>query len=484
MTTSNIQEVTVVDRMQTLTAENIDGIHNATLDVLNQTGVAFHDPDACVLFKKNGFRVNDKVVRFTGKQVQEALSTAPESFRIAARNPDKSVTVGNDDWVFAPTYGPPFLVNADGTRQPGTMADYEAFCKLVQTSTYINVNGYKHVEPQDIPSSTAYLDMVLANMVLCDKPFIGSSDSRQAARDCIEMAGMVFGGRDALVKTPVMISLVNSLSPLQFASEMAGTILEMAHYRQPILIANMVMGGTSGPVTLPELLVLMNAEILAGVVLAQLAGPGTPVIYGTTSCATNMKTGAAAVGTPETAIISSMAIQLARFYHLPSRTGGSLTDASQPDAQALAEGALLLSTAVRSGANFILHACGMLDCYMGNSFEKWLIDEELCGMIRRMTTPIDINPTRINIGIIDRVGIGGNYLTEPETLEHCRTAFFPYALYDKEDSSSQPSQDNATVIQKASKQLDQRLGNYEKPDMGPDLEADLARFVAKRKENQ
>ncbi len=471
------------DRMQALSAENIDAIHTATLDVLNQTGVAFHDPDACALFKSHGFQVDDTVVRFTEKQIQAALATAPESFRLTARNAEKSVSVGNDDWVFAPTYGPPLLVNADGTRRTGTIADYETFCKLVQTSAYLNVNGYKHVEPQDIPAATAYLDMMLANMVLCDKPYMGSPDSRQAARDCIEMAGMMFGGVETLKDKPVMVSLINSLSPLQFASEMAAAMIEMARYRQPVIIANMIMGGTSGPVTLPDLLVLMNAEILAGVVLTQLAGPGTPVIYGTTSCATNMRTGAAAVGAPETAMISSMAIQLARHYHLPSRTGGSLTDANQPDAQALAEGSLLLSTAVRSGANFILHACGMLSGYMGNSFEKWLIDEELCGMIRRMTAPVDIQPSSINTEIIDRVGIGGNYLTEPETFEHCRTAFFPYALYDKEDSSGQPSQAPVPVTQKAAEQLSQRLEAYVKPDIDPGLEADLVRFVNQKKKN-
>jgi trimethylamine--corrinoid protein Co-methyltransferase len=296
------------------------------------------------------------------------------------------------------------------------------------------------------------------------------------------MAAMMVGGKDNLKDNSVTISLINSLSPLQYASEMAGAILELARYRQPLLIANMIMGGTSGPVTIPELLVQMNAEILAGVVLAQLAGPGTPVIYGSTSCPTNMRTGAATVGTPETAVISSMATQLARHYHLPCRTGGSLTDAGLPDAQALAEGALTLSTAVRNGANFILHSCGMIGGYIGNSLEKWLIDEELCGMVRRMMMPLDIRVESMDTGIIDRAGIGGNYLMQPETLKHCRSAFFPYALFTKEDRTGQSPHGLTSVVDNASEKLIQRMSSYEKPDIDPTLETDLAKFVQTRKQ--
>jgi len=469
----------MVDRMQTLTEKDLNWIHDASMEVLSNTGVAFNEGEALGLFQNRGFSVDGKVVRFSEKQVQEALSTAPSRFRLFGRNREKSLWIGEDDWVFAPTYGPPFMVNRDGVQRPGTMHDYDTFCKLVQTSPHIDMNGYKHVEPQNVPAETAYLDMMLSNIVLCDRPFMGSPDSRRAARDCLEMAGIAFGGKDALAQMPVTVSLINSLSPLQYSSEMVGAVLELARYRQPLLIANLIMGGTSGPVTLPELLVLMNAEILAGLVLAQLAGPGTPVIYGTTSCPTNMKTGAATVGTPETAIISSVAAQLARFYQLPSRTGGSLTDATLPDAQALAEGALTLITAVRSGGNFILHACGMIGGYIGNSFEKWLIDEELCGMVRKMMTPLDFSAETIDTGVIARTGIGGTYLMQPETLKHCRSAYFDYALFAKGGAASRSPADD--IAKTASDRLRQRLESYQKPDIDPSIETDLNQYVRHRK---
>ena len=467
------------DRMQTLTSEELNVIHNASMEILSKTGVAFNEDEALAIFKKRGFSVEGKTVRFDENQVQEALSTAPSRFKLIARNPEKSVWIGEDDWVFVPTYGAPFKIAPDGTQQPGTMQDYDNFCKLVQTSPHIDTNGSKHIEPQDVPPQTAYLDMLLSNILLCDKAFMGSPDSRQAARDCVEMTGLLFGGKEALMDMPVTVSLVNSLSPLQYSSEIAGAIIELANYRQGLLIANMIMGGTSGPVTIPELLVLMNAEILAGLVLAQLVGPGTPVIYGTTSCPINMQTGAATVGAPETAIISSIAAQLARFYNLPCRTGGSLTDALVPDAQALAEGAMTLITSIRNGGHFILHACGMMGCYMGNSFEKWLIDEEFCGMVRRMMTRLEIDPAKMDPGIIERAGIGGTYLMQPETLQLCRTAYYHYSLFKKGGGGANGAR--LDIISTASDKLEQRLSSYEKPDIDPGLEADLRQFVHERK---
>ncbi|MBF0527774.1 MAG: trimethylamine methyltransferase family protein [Deltaproteobacteria bacterium] len=464
------------------TIEEITKIHKASMSVLKKSGVAFNDPQAITIFKKSGFRVDGQVVYFTEDEIFKALETVPSRFKLTARNPERSVFIGEDDQVFVGTYGAPFVYSSTGVQRPGTMEDYDNICKLVQTSRHVDMNGFKHVQPNDIRAESSYLNMLFSNIVLCNKPFMGSTDTRAAARDSLEMAGIVFGGMEKLSNTPVMIGLINSLSPLRYAQEMAGSIIEYARYRQPLCIANMLMAGTSGPVNLAGLLVLMNAELLAGIVLSQLVGPGTPVIYGTTSCPTNMKNGTASVGSPETVLIGCAAIQLAGYYKLPCRTGGSLTDAHVSDAQALAEGALILSQSFGEGAHFILHACGMIGGYLGVSLEKWLIDEELCGMIRRTLSPPKINEKSLSLESIEKMGIGGNYLMEPETLKSCRTAFFKFDLYSKQDHSSWTRKSGRRVEDYARDMLLKRLGAYEKPDIDAALESDLSKFVAKRKD--
>lgn len=469
------------DRMQSLSKENLAMIHASSMKVLEQTGVVFNDNGALQLFKDKGFKIDGEKVFLNEKDVLTALDTAPSYFELHARNPEKSVFIGEDSWVYVPTYGAPFIISREGKQRSGTMHDYDSICKLVQTSEHINMNGFKHVEPSDVTTKTAYLDMLLSNIILCDKPFMGSTDSIKAAEDSLEMASIVFGGLEQLKEKPVVVGLINPLSPLQFAEEMAGSILVYAHHRQPIIIANMIMAGTSGPLSLPGLLTLMNAEILAGLTLAQLAGPGTPVIYGSTSCPMNMKTGAATIGSPETYIINSATAQLAKFYNLPCRTGGSLTDSLIPDAQALAEGALCLSTSIRAGANIVLHSCGMIGTYIGINLEKWIIDEELCGMVRKMMTPMEINEESIDLEAITSIGAGGNYLTHPTTLANCRTAFYENSLYNKSDHFKWAAAGSKRIDEVAADALLKRLSEYEKPPIDPDVETALSDFTIKVK---
>jgi len=472
------------DRLQSFSKEDLSMIHASSINVLAQTGVVFNEQSALQLFKNNGFSVDGETVFFTEKDIEKALKTAPSSFELHARNHSKNVQIGGDSWVYVPTYGAPFVVEKDGKQRPGTMYDYDSICKLVQTSEHINMNGFKLVEPSDVATETAYLDMLLSNIILCDKPFMGSTDTIEAATDSMKMASIVFGGRDLLREKHCIVGLINPLSPLQYAEEMAGSILVYARNNQPLIIANMIMAGTSGPLALPGLLVLMNAEILAGLTLAQLAGPGTPVIYGSTSCPMNMKTGAAAIGSPETYIINSATAQLAKLYNLPCRTGGSLTDSLVPDAQALAEGALCLSTSIRAGANIVLHACGMIGTYIGVNLEKWIIDEELCGMVRSMMTPIDINTKSIDLEAITSIGAGGNYLTHPATLANCRTAFYENKLYNKTDHFKWSGAGAKRIDEIAGDSLCKRLSEYEMPSIDPEVEIALSNFIVKAKERQ
>jgi trimethylamine--corrinoid protein Co-methyltransferase len=469
------------DRMPALTQGQMTKIHDASMNILSSVGVAFNDTESIDIFKKNGFKGDGKIVFFPENKVREALESAPQRFTLAARNPANSVQLGDDDFVLVPGYGAPFVITSDGQKRNAIMEDYDNFCKLVQTSKFIDMNGFMMVEPSDIPAETAHLDMLLSSIVLCDKPFMGSPVSREGARDAIEMAGLVWGGKDKIKETPVTVSLINSLSPLQFSEEMAGSLIELARYGQACVLASLAMAGASGPVELAGILAMQNAEILAGLTLAQLVKPGVPIIYGSTSSPMDMRTGGLSIGAPELSMIVSCTAQMARFYHLPSRSGGGLTDANFPDAQAGIQSAMALITAARNGINFILHACGILSAYVAMSYEKFMIDEELCGMVKKLIEPIEISDASLDLATIKEVGIGGNYLTQAKTFELCRTAFFLPELMTVQDYDSWQSAGGKRVDERASDSVNKRLANYEKPDIDPAIESELSEYVTRRK---
>jgi trimethylamine--corrinoid protein Co-methyltransferase len=473
------------DRMQTLTDEMLQKIHNASMAVLKQTGVAFNDAKALALFKENGFKVVDETVFFEESDIKKALESAPSKFKVHARNPDHTVTIGGDEVVFLPAYGAPFIATENGRQRTGTMEDYNNFCKLVHTSNTVDMNGYLMIDPEDVPAKTQGLDMVLSNILYCDKAFMGCQTNREIAGDLVEMLAIAFcdGDKSRVKDKAWSVSLINALTPLQFSDEMTGALMELAAHGQAVVIANMVIGGTSGPVTLSGMLTLINAEVLAGIALAQLVNPGTPVIYGSTSTATNFKTGAAAVGVPEQAALISATAQMARFYTLPSRSGGGLCDAHVADAQAGYEASMHLQTAVRNGVNFILHACGQMGGHISQSYEKFLMDEEYCGMLRKLMKPMEINDEELGLEIksIDEAGIGGQYLTQPRTFQLCRSEYFQPQLFSHESHDAWKRNGSMSMEQRAGKALTARLESYQEPQIDPEIKKALVAYVDNRK---
>ncbi len=468
-------------RMQIFTEKELTHIHDASMDLLKNIGVAFNDDEALSIFKKNGFKVDGHTVFFSENNVRHAIESAPARFKVAARNPAHTVSIGGEAVVFAPGYGAAFIITRDGEQRKATLADYDLFCKLVHTSRIMDITGFLMAAPSDVPVETAHLDMLYSNITLCDKPFMGSPVSKAGAEDCIDMASIVWGGKEKLKEGPVTVSLITPLSPLRYTAEMTGSVITLARYNQACIFGALLMAGSSAPLSIAGLLVQQNAEILAGVTLTQLVRPGAPVIVGGTSGILDMRTGSLSMGAPEVARISSATVQMAKFYNLPARSGCAVTDAHFPNAQAGFESALNLYVALQNGSNFILHGAGILGAYNAMSFEKFIIDEELCFQILESFKPVTITDESIDLDLIKEVGIGGNYLTHPKTYEQCRTAFYLSNLVNRrgfsewQASGAKPINDRATEI------LNERLSKYVKPDIDPQLEKDLLSYVQKRK---
>ena len=469
-----------MDRMQVFSRAELGRIHDASLQVLGETGVRFHSPKAVDLFKKRGFTVDGSRVFFSEKQVDKAIGRTPSKFEIEARNPRKSVRIGEDHFVLLPTGGASNIVEGDGLMRKGTFNDYEKACKMVQTSDQLDMISPLMIHPQDLPATTCHLDMLLANYLYCDKPGLGCSMTVESAMDSIKMAAIIAGGDEALKESIYMPMIINAMSPLQYAEDQLEAMMIMAHYGQPVVITNLVMAGMSGPISLPGLIALANAEILAGLVLVQLVNPGTPVVYGSVSAPTDMRSVTSAVGAPESVALASATVQMALYHHLPCRTGGMLTNAHCPDAQASAEGTLMMSTALRNGANFIFHACGQLGSYISMSFEKWLVDEEVCRMLRHAIKAMDISVVSLGVETIKEIGSDGNYLTHPTTFKHCREFYQPQ-LFTRKDYHKWKADGSLRVSESASTEFDKRLEQYEKPPMDQGLEEALIQFVQRRK---
>jgi trimethylamine--corrinoid protein Co-methyltransferase len=459
---------------EVLSQDDIQHIHQTSMTLLANVGVEFPCQEALQVFKKHGVKTDGKRVFLSQDQVMDALKTVPRQFTIHARNPERNAVVGSGDPVFAPGYGAPFLVDAEEGKRAPTMEDYHNLAKLAHALPNQDMSGHLLVEPEDVTAASAHLRMLYAHIIHSDKAFIGSAVGKKGVQHTMEMAGIVFG---ELEGRAVTVGLINSLSPLGYSTEMLEALVEYARLRQPVLLAALMMAGSTGPITLAGVLATQTAELLAGVVLTQLISPGAPVMFGSTSTNVDMRSGALAIGSPELSQMIAAHAQLARYYGLPSRSGGALTDASCPDAQAGFESMLGLLTTVNSGVDFVLHAGGILSSYLAFSYEKFVLDDEMCGMVRRLHQGIVVEPETLAYDVVAHVGPGGNFLVEMHTVERCRREFWTPSVCDRAGLEAWMQGGRQDAVARARKRWQTLVAEHRDPPLDETTARQLRAFV-------
>lgn len=459
-----------------LSQEDVERIHQTSMRILSNVGVEFPLEEALAVFKRHDVRTDGSRVYLTEDQLWKALETAPARFTLHARNPERSVTVGQGEpVVFAPGYGAPFLIDAQGNKRVPTVDDYRELVKLADALPNQDVSGHLLAEPGDVPAETAPLHMLYAHILHSDKPFIGSVDSELAVRHTMEAVRILFG--DSYRDQPAALGVISSLTPLGYSREMAGALMTYAREGQALLIANLAMAGSTAPITLAGMLAMQNAEMLAGIVLSQLVSPGTPVIYGTTSTNIDMRSGALAIGSPELAQVVAAHMQLVRFYGLPSRGSGALTGANYPNAQAGLESMMGMLTCINSGADFVLHAAGILSSYLAFSREKFVLDDEICGRVRRLHRPMVVDDETLAYESIARVGPGGHFLMEDQTVERCRTEFWEPSVSDRTALDEWVQAGKPDIMARARERWQQLVAAHQDPPLEGVTARQLQAFV-------
>ena len=466
--------------------DDIEIIHENSLKVLERYGLEFNHPEAVEALERAGAEVVDRetsLVRLPRELVMASIAKAPAAFPMQARNHAHDVIVGGDYMVCAPMYGSPFVHDLDsGKRRDARLADFQNFARLAHMTPQIHNTGGTLVEPEDIDLDTRHLDMVYSLVKYSDKSFMGSVTSAANARDTIEMAAILFGGKEAIAEKPAVISVINVNSPRRYDTRMLESMLEYVKARQPVLVTPFSSAGAMSPAAMGGTLVQVNAEVLAGITLAQVVNPGTPVVYGAFLMITDMQSGSPALGTPETAAGLFVNAQLARRYHLPFRSGGGLNCSKLADAQAAYEAMMTMWPTYLAGANFVLHAAGWLEAGLVSSYEKFVIDVEVLRMMERFLQGIPLDEEGLAMDTLDEVGPGGHFLGAAHTLRHYRTAFYRPIISDLMAFERWQQKGSKSAVQRANELCKKWLAEYQAPPLDAGIDEALCDYVARRKE--
>lgn len=461
--------------------ENLIRIERAADRILAETGIEFRDdPVALDQWRRAGAEVSGVLVKFPPGMLREVLASAPAEFTQHARNPAKSVVIGGKSVVFAPAYGSPFVMDLDRGRRFGTLEDFRNFIKLAQASPNFHHSGGTICEPTDIAVNKRHLDMLMAHLTLSDRPFMGSVTAEERAEDSIDMARIVFG-RDFVDANCVILGNVNVNSPLVWDGTMTRSLRAYARANQAAVVVPFILGGAMGPVTNAGAIAQSLAETMAGCALTQLERKGAPVIFGNFLSSMSLRSGSPTFGTPEPAIGSMVIGQLCRRLNLPLRCSGNFTTSKLPDAQAMMEGTMSMLAAVQCGANFILHSAGFLDGLLSMSYEKFMLDADLCGALHSYLDGVKVDDDQLAVDAFAEVGPGNHFFGCSHTMQHYETAFWDSELSDNEPFEKWEAAGSEDAATRANRAWKQRLAEYEAPPMDAGTRAALEDFVARKK---
>ncbi len=451
--------------------------------ILQDVGIAFRDdPESLALWKKEGAQVEGDIVRAPADWIRALCRKAPTEFQQLARNPDRTVTIGGNNQVFAPIYGAPFVRDFEGGRRYGDIAAFEDLVRLTYMHPNLHHGGFVTCEPCDVPVSKRHLDMLFAHMTLSDKPHLGAITEMSRAQDSVDMAEIVFGA-DVLAENCVIMGNVNTNSPLLVDRVVTEAARVYCGRGQGLVVVPFILSGAMGPVSTAASIAQAMAEAMIVCAYVQLLHPGAPFVLGNFLSSMSLKSGAPTFGMPEPVISNYVIGQLARRAGLPLRCGGSLTASKIEDAQAAYESADSMHSTMLAGANFVLHAAGWLEGGLCTGFEKLIMDaDRLGGYQKVLDVGLDTTEEAFARDAYSEVAPGGHFLGCGHTMRNYQTAFYEPQLSNSENVESWEEGGSHDMRRRAHDRWTQMLHEYKEPPMDISKREELEAFVARRKE--
>lgn len=456
----------------------IADIHATALRVLEELGIKILHPEARELFAGAGALVDhsEEMVKIGQDLVDEALGTAPRSFRMRAANRQREQAFELGSMIFMAGSGCPNTTDLERGRRPGSLQDFEETIKLIQSFDVVHMFG-PSAEPQDVPVNLRHYAMTRTQLVHGDKPMFIYARGRGQVTESLELIQLGLGLSDDEFADGVWATtIINTNSPRQIDIPMAEGLIDFARAGQLSVITPFCLAGAMAPVTVAGALVLQHAEALASITLAQLANPGAPVTYGGFASNVDMKSGSPAFGTPEHIKLSIGSGQLARLINLPWRSAAGAASCAA-DMQAAGETHMGLWAALQANATLTVHSAGWLEGGLTFGYEKFINDVEALQTIAELCRPIEDEADDLAWSALSDVQPGGHFFATDHTMQRYRDAFYQPLVADLRNFGSWNEAGALTSTQRATALWKQTLQSFQPPAHSADAAERIALYI-------
>ncbi|MGC8982857.1 MAG: trimethylamine methyltransferase family protein [Desulfurococcaceae archaeon] len=465
-------------RIEVLSREELEEVHWRSLGILSRVGVKIDHAEALRLLKEAGAEVdfNSKTARIPEYLVKEALKKAPSSVRLYSRSGKNYLDLaGWSTYFVVGSTGMYYVDWRTNEVRRATSRDLAEVSRVADALPNTHMVSTALV-PADVPEVLADRWRMYVVLKSSSKPIDTGAFTPEGVPDAVEIMAAVVG-RENVSKKPFMIFAACPSPPLKWSSVAAQNLLDCARYGVPIHIIPMPQTGGTSPATLAGSLVQGNAEFLSGLVLAQLARPGAPVVYSCSPTVFEQRYGTSCTGSPEALLMAAGFSQLAKYYGLPSGGYVMVSDAKVFDEQAALESAMGALVAVLSGINMAIGS-GMLLGENGISLLKLVVDDDVAGAALRIGRGVLVEPETLADKLIEEVGPGGLFLKYKHTREWWRREHFIPAVLDKRGLDMWRKAGSKDAAAAARELVEKILREHAPEPLPPDVERDLDRVMA------
>jgi trimethylamine:corrinoid methyltransferase-like protein len=405
-------------RVELFTAEQVKGIVSDALRALETVGFFVENQEALALLADHGLRVEGQRVFAAEAPVRAAVAGAPRTFTVFDRDGRPAVELGGDAVHFDPGSAAIWFLDPVAGRRTPTTTDLAHLAWVTEACRHLAAQSTGLV-PGDVPEAMGDRWRLLVALLNCRKPVVTGTFRKDAFPVMKAMLAAVRGGEAALAARPLAIFDCCPTPPLKWSDLTCQALLDCARIGIPAELVSMPLAGATAPVTLREMVVQHCAESLSGVLIHQLAGPGAPIVFGGSPSAFDMRHGTTPMGAIETMMVDVAYAQVGKHLGLPTHAYMALSDAKGTDYQAGLESGLGAVLAALAGIN-VVSGPGMLDFESCQSLEKLVLDNEACGMARRLVRGISHGSAAEAVDLLRQLVEAGSLLGHRHTRANFR----------------------------------------------------------------
>jgi len=447
-------------------------LHEQTLTVLEEVGVAYNTPAALdVLEGTEAVLDRDRLTaRLPRELVERCLETAPRTVLLAARDPAHDVRLGDGSLSFTSDGGATYMLDDEsGELREGSAADQHTIMRLFDALPDVDY-VWPTISARDLDPLTANLEIAAISFRSCAKHVQTGVRGPEYVAPLLEMIAAVGGA--PVAERPVFSTINCTVAPLAHDGAMTEASIALARAGVPIVILPMPLMGTTAPITVAGATVVALAELLSAVVLFQLAAPGCPLIASPEPASADLRSGLYVSTSPEAAAAALAGVEMAKqVYGLPTLGLGPGSDAKAPDFQDGIEAGGLLDALL--GADSLV-GLGGLDGAHITSLATIVLHHDAAGLVKKRVGAVAFGPADCLLDDIRAVGPGGHYMGRRSTREHARDAWQPAVLRRGAFEAFR----GRTLIQDALERAHELLATHEVKPLPDDVDRHLDEVVA------